>query len=261
MQTTTRKNAPALLWIGALFVLFTSVALFSILASPPRPASAHASETYGPACGSANMDGVIEADEWSSAITQTFQMTPGGSADPLTATLYVMNGGYYLYIGVTINDDEFTPTGQYLPWGDGFRIDFDNDHSGSLFALYDDVLDINAGLPQFNDRHLYGGSVPSSSGLDVDYGGTSDGSGAASRVSNLNHFELRHPLCSGDALDFCLHPGDVIGFRIEYMDAEGDGSFGGSQFYPGTEDTSTADIVIGACTVADFRVYLSLIQK
>ncbi len=260
MQTTTQKNIPALLGIGALFVLFASIAIIAILASLPRPASAHVSDAYGPACGAATMDGVINADEWSIASTQTFQMV-SPSADSLTATLYVMNSGYYLYIGVTINDDEFTPQGLYLEKGDGFRIDFDNDHSGSLFALYDDVLNINAGLPQFSDRHLYGGSVPTSSGWDVDYGGTSDGSGAASRVSDLNHFELRHPVCSNDRLDFCLHPGDVVGFRLEYLDAEGDGSFGGSQFYPGTGGTAIADIVIGACTAGDLRVYLSLIQK
>lgn len=261
MQTTYPKSEPARLWMIGLIIFLASIAIISTLASPPRSASAHVSATFAPACGSANLDGVIEAEEWSSAITQTFQMIPGGSADPLTATLYVMNGGHYLYMGITINDDEFTPVGQYLPQGDGFRIDFDNDHSGSLFALHDDVLSIAAGLPQFGDSHLYGGTNPSSSGLDINYGGTSDGSGAASRVANLNHFELKHPLCSSDPLDFCLHPGDIVGFRMEYLDAQGDGSFSGGLFYPGAEDTSIADILIGTCTVADARVYLSLIQK
>lgn len=248
-------------WICIALALLAGLAITTILAAvPPASVSAHTSDAFGPACGAATLDGVIDAQEWSGASTLTFQMIPG-SAGPLTATLYVMNSGYYLYLGVTINDDEFTPLGQYLPKGDSFRIDFDNDHSGSLFALHDDMLSISAGLPQFGDNHLYGGAVPSSSDLDVVYGGTSDGSGAASRVDNLNHFELRHPLCSGDALDFCLHPMDVVGFQLEYMDAESDGSYGGSHFYPGMGDTDTADILIGACSAADLRVYLSLVRK
>ena len=92
-------------------------------------------------------------------------------------------------------------------------------------------------------------------------GGVSNGSGAAGRIGNLNHFELRHPLCSGDTLDFCLHPGDVIGFRLEYLDAQGDGSFGSSQLFPGGGATSEADIVIGACSSPDFFIYLPFLRK
>jgi hypothetical protein len=188
-------------------------------------------------------------------------MHSSGGADPFTATLYVMNGRHYLYLGITINDDEFSTHGTFLPQGDGFRIDFDNDHSGSLFALRDDVLGISAGPPQFQDEFIDGDPVSSSSDADVNGGGTSDGTGAASRVGNLNHFELRHPLCSGDILDFCLHPGDVVGFRLEYLDAEADGSFGGSQLYPGSGATSEADIVIGTCSIPDRFIYLPLVQK
>ena len=43
-----------------------------------------------------------------------------GAQIPFTATLYVMNSGYYLYMGITINDDEFTTSGTWLPKGDGF---------------------------------------------------------------------------------------------------------------------------------------------
>jgi len=172
--------------------------------------------------------------------------------------LYVMNGGHYLYLGITINDDEFSTYGTFLPQGDGFRIDFDNDHSGSLFVPGDDVLSISAGSPQFQDNFIL---VSASSDADVNGGGTYDGFGAASRVGNLNHFELRHPLCSGDILDFCLHPGDVVGFRLEYLDAEADGSFGSSQLYPGSGATSEADIVIGTCSIPDWFIYLPLVQK
>jgi hypothetical protein len=185
--------------------------------------------------------------------------SPSGSA-PFTVTLRVMNSRHDLYLGITINDDEFSTVGTWLPQGDGFRIDFDNDHSGTLFALGDDVLDVSAGSPQFGDAYIY--SAPTKSARsDVQGGGTADGIGAASRVGGLDHFELRHPLCSGDSLDFCLHPGDVVGFRLEYLDAQADGSFGGSQLYPGSGDTSEADIVIAQCSAPHWLVYLPLMKK
>ena len=254
------KRRPTWYWIGILAGISAYALLVSIPSYAPGSVSAHSSEAFGPACGAATVDGIVDPSEWVSASVQTFQMVPSGSADPFTATLYVMNSGYYLYMGITINDDEFTTSGTWLPKGDSFRIDFDNDHSGSLFELNDDVLDIAAGSPQFHDNYLY--AVPTkSSHEDVLGGGTTDGAGAASRVGVLNHFELRHPLCSGDALDFCLHPADIVGFRLEYLDAEGDGSFGGSQLYPGTQATSIEDIVIGNCSAADLFTYLPFIKK
>ena len=92
----------------------------------------------------------------------------------------------------------------------------------------------------------------------MDGGGSSDGAVAASRVGDLNHFEIKHPLCSGDEKDFCLLPGGVVGFRLEYLDAEGDGSFGGSFRYPGSSDTDQADIVISVCNIPDLYIYLPL---
>lgn len=245
-----------------LAVALAIAALVSFILIPKSPSisgSAHSRDGFGPACGSAALDGVVNLDEWSSASTQTFQMVRPGGGTPFTATLYVMNSVHYLYMGITINDDEFSPYGQWLPRGDGFRIDFDNDHSGSLFALGDDALGISAGFPQFMDMYLY--NLPSSIRADVEGGGASNGAGAASRVDGLNHFELRHPLCSGDSLDFCLHPTEAVGFRLEYLDAEADGSFGGSQFFPGSSSTSEADIVIGQCSTPDLFTYLPLIHK
>jgi len=254
----TRKRSHIWHLIGILIGIAACMLFVPILIHPTERVSAYTTEAFGPACGAATIDGIINPAEWISASVQTFQMVPPGSADPFTATLYVMNSGYYLYMGITINDDEFSTYGNYLPQGDGFRIDFDNDHSGSLFALNDDVLDITAGLPQFGDLFL---EVATSAGHDAEHGGTTDGVGAASRVGELNHFELRHPLCSGDSLDFCLDPADVVGFRLEYLDAEADGSFGGNQFYPGRDDTSIEDIVIGQCSAVDLYTYLPFLWK
>lgn len=259
MDIPTRMHTPAWVLIATILAIAAITVFVSSIKSPPTSVSAHSGNVFGPACGAATLDGVINAGEWSSASKQTFQMYSPGGEDPLTATLYVMNSGHYLYLGITVNDDEFSDYGQYLPDGDAFRIDFDNDHSGSLFALGDDVLSISAGSPQFGDRYIY--NLPKSAQLDVNGGGASDGIGAASRVGNLNHFELRHPLCSGDSLDFCLHPADTVGFRLEYLDAEADGSFGGNQFFPGSSSTSEADIVIGQCSASDIFIYLPLVQK
>jgi hypothetical protein len=172
-----------------------------------------------------------------------------------------MNDMQFLYLGLTVNDDEFTPMGEFLPHGDGFLFNFDNDHNGVLFELEDDVLSVNAGLPQFLDNYIVGMPAPTSNQPDPDGGGTQDGTGAASRISNLNHFELKHPICSSDSLDFCLQPGDVVGFQVTYFDAEGDGSFGGIHFFPGSSDTDTADIVIGDCTIPDLIVFLPVVLR
>ena len=145
-----------------------------------------------------------------------------------------------------------------IPAQNSCRKATDNDHSGTLFALGDDVLSISAGLPQFADNYIY---AATSSQSDLLGGGTSDGAGTASRVGGLNHFELRHPLCSGDSLDFCIHPNDTVGFRLEYLDAEANGRFGSTQYFPGLTDTSEADIVIGPCDIPDFFIHLPLLMK
>mgnify|MGYP005835705399 CR=1 FL=1 len=258
MKSTPDRGRAIRLFRRAPLVAVALTALILGPASPPIDVSAHIGGTFGPACGAATIDGVVNAAEWSGAATRTFAMPSSGSTPPFTVTLHVMNDGQFLYMGITINDDEFTSHAQYLPKGDGFRIDFDNDHSGSLFALGDDVLSVSAGAPQFEDGSIYAGTSARSDELG---GGTVDGSGAASRVGSLNHFELKHPLCSGDALDFCLHAKDTVGFRLEYLDAQADGSFGGSQWFPGSGATSQADIVISTCSAFEWATFLPLIRR
>ena len=256
----TRKDRRVRLPARAFPVVVVFAALASVPVQPAAQASAHAGDLFGPACGAATIDGRLSAGEWSGASRRTFQMRGSGMANALTATLCVMNDGRDLYLAITINDDEYTTVGTWLPQGDGFRIDFDNDHSGSLFALGDEVLDVSAGLPQWEDCHICL-SASTSARADVDGGGTSDGAGAASRLNGLNHFELRHPLCSGDSKDFCLSAADTVGFRLEYLDAQADGSFGGSQFFPGSGNSSEAEIVVGHCLAPHRLAYLPLVRK
>jgi len=257
MNIPTQKGKSTWSYIAIILVIAGLTVCIPMLNTPPTQVSAHTNETFVSGCGTATIDGVIDPTEWSGAATLTFEMISSGG-DPFIATLYVMNSSVDLYLGITINDDEFTTVGTFLPEGDGFRIDFDNDYSGTLFALNDDVLGIFAGAPQFIDQYILG-----SHSCDIDElgGGSQDGAGAASRVGDLNHFELKHPLCSGDNLDFCLQPQDSIGFRLEYLDAEGDGAFGGSQYYPGSTDTSEAEIVISECPTLYVFTYLPLLLK
>jgi len=260
MSITTGTTRPIRILVRGLALIVATGVLASGPAYLPAEVSAHSGPVFGPACGAATIDGVVKAGEWSSASRQTFLMHSPSGADPFTVTVYVMNRWGSLYLGITINDDEFSTVGTWLPQGDYLRIDFDNDHSGSLFALADDNLSVSAGFPQFADCHIYAADS-SSARLDTQGGGTSDGAGAASRVGGLNHFELRHLLCSGDSLDFCLHATATVGFRLEYLDAQADGSFGGSQFFPGSDSTSEADIIIGHCAPPDFHHYLPLVRR
>ena len=244
-------------WLLVLPV-FMAIVLVSLIMIAPQRASAVERETYGPACGKPIVDGQVQALEWQDAYSQTIQLHSGGVPEPFTATVRVMNTANNLYLGITINDDEFTFQAQYLPRGDGFRIDFDNDNSLTLFTMDDDVLNANAGFPQFRDSYITGTPSPSTSAEDVHDGGTEDGDGAAWRYVDLNHFEIKHPLCSGDKKDFCLFPDDKVGFRLEYFDAKGDGSFGGSFLYPGSSATDQADIEISVCNIPDLYIYLPL---
>ncbi len=259
MEPSRKKNLLHLVFIGSLLVVASLGVILLTFKAPPAKVLAHSGDVFGPACGVAVIDGQVGDIEWVNASTQTFQMIVPGTGTPFTGTLKVMNGSYYLYFGFTINDDEFSSSGQYLPQGDAIQFVFDNDHSGTLFQPDDDVLDINAGAPQFEDHYIVGTPAPGSNQNDTLGGGTTDGEGVAQRVNSLNHFEGKHPLCSGDTLDFCLHPGETVGFRIEYFDAEGDGSYGGSQFFPGNSSTSEADIVVGDCNLPDLFYFLPLI--
>jgi len=258
MDNNRSRWGPGRIQLGLLLAMATLMVIILRQENTSIDVSAHSGDIFGPACGAAVIDGEVNTSEWASSSAQTFQMSVPGSATPFTATLNVMNGAHYLYLGITINDDELSTIGEYLPNGDSFRIDFDNDNSGELFGLWDDVLSVTAGLPQFEDGFIII-ATQSSASSDLTNAGTSDGVGAVNRVGDLNHFEVKHPLCSGDDLDFCLQPNDVVGFRLEYLDAEANGSFGGSQFFPGYEVTSEADIVIGNCSIPDLFIYLPLI--
>jgi hypothetical protein len=243
----------------ASIVLSTVITITYIsLLSKSQDAYAHSGDVFVSACGTATIDGQVSAFEWISATTLTFQLVPVGAADVFTGTFHMMNGGAYLYFGFTINDNEYVTSAQYLIGGDSIRIDFDNDHSGSLYTIGDNVLFTYAGAPPFADYSIVGVPAPSSAANDLLNGGSKDGQGASQRIANLNHFELRTPLCSGELLDFCLKAGDTVGFRLEYFDGGANGSFEGSHVYPDSGPNAEADLTIGACNIPDWLVFLPL---
>jgi hypothetical protein len=246
-----------------VFLVIAALAVFIVVPSAaPMRVSASSVDVFGPACGSATIDGKIYGAEWSGASAKTFTMVRGAGGDGFTVTMRVMNSKRNLYLGMAINDDEFSTYGEFLPLGDGFVFIFDDDLSGSVIELNNNVLSLAAGFPQFGDGYIYDTQVGSSQ-ADVLGGGWAAGSGAASRTNNLNQFELIFPLCSGDSLDFCLHPGDTTGFRMEYLDAQANGDFGGTMFYPNTGGTSEAQIKIGTCSASEESIstFLPLIHR
>jgi hypothetical protein len=260
------RSRPLQFGLSLLLLAALSAGLIVLPESTPRQAAAagvaaDSADLFGPACGKARIDGVVNtsADDWGGASVKAVSMVSGTGKDPLTVTIRVKNSRYFLYMGFTINDDEFSTYGEYLPSGDGFVIVFDDDLSGSVIEINNNVIGLAAGLPQFEDRYIY--NLTGSNHEDPLGGGSADGNGLATRTNNRNHFEMRFPLCSGDALDFCLRPSDTTGFRLEYLDAEADGSFGGTYFYPGTEGSAEAQIKIGTCSTADVYILLPVIRK
>jgi hypothetical protein len=257
MNTKARKNSPERYLVYLILVATVFTLSLAISTIPPAQVSAHSGTVFNSGCGKATIDGKVGSAEWTHASSLTFPLVSFQGQDPFTGTLHVMNTQSYLYIGFTVNDDEYSSGGQY---GDSVILIFDNEHSGTLFQLNHDALILAAVVPQFRDYYLYN-VVYGSIQADINDGGTADGMGAASRVTTLNNFEEKHPLCSGDSHDFCIHPSDTVGFRLEYLDRDAGGTIEGTQLYPGPEVTSEADIVIGTCSVAENSIYLPLIKK
>ncbi len=137
-------------------------------------------------------------------------------------------------------------------------IAFDDNNSGSLYEIGENKVFGFSYDPRIRDSYFY--NTTGSSNDDINDGGVANGTAFSARHGDKNHFEISFPLCSGDTgHDFCLQPGDIVGFQIEYFDAFNDTEFDyDTMFYPGTEDhLSLALIEIGLpCST-----YLPLIIK
>ena len=151
------------------------------------------------------IDGVIDPVEWYYADTTEFTTDMGH----LNGTLYVMNDATNLYLGVRVQDT--TPPHEFVDFW------FDNDHDGIGPELEDDTLRCSGG--GLIDMHC-SSEDPLYYALDVDGlpPGTNDGAGGAGNDGAYSHYELSHPLDSGDIHDFSLSFGDTVGFAIFCLD-------------------------------------------
>ena len=151
------------------------------------------------------IDGVINDDEWADASTTTFSLPEG------EVTLYVMNDRRSIYIAAKVADntlDEVVNVGL-----DILTIDFDVRHDGGEFNVGEDTISIGA-------RNRIGDGFVGP-GLDILDDSQIDVDGMVGRIGNFNHFEISHPIDSGDANDIAAAYGQTIGARFIFFDQSG----------------------------------------
>jgi uncharacterized repeat protein (TIGR01451 family) len=168
------------------------------------------------------IDGTQSPGEWSTASSVGF--TVGGRS----GTLYAGNNETDLFLAVVVADPSYSGD------ADSLVVFFDNDAGGGTGrAVGDDGLQ-QTGDPYgrwFDDTFYQG--APSES-LDTIDDGNEDGAGAGLYSGGQWMFELSHPLCSDDsAHDFCLSPGDAVGFALRVFDNGSQvGDYPGDVFVP-----------------------------
>ena len=173
-----------------------------------------------------DIDGTQSTGEWSGAASVGF--TVAGRS----GTLHVGNDESNLHLAVVVEDS--TNSGD----ADTLVVAFDNDAGGGpQRAAGDDGLQ-QTGSPSgrwFDDTFwkVAGEPYPTVAYDTID-GGNEDGAGAAGYSSGSWTFELSHPLCSDDsAHDFCLSPGDTVGFALRTFDNDVQvGDYPGDIFVP-----------------------------
>lgn len=202
-----------------LVLSMVALAFMAIVPASPvlvvKPQSASAVVLAG--FGRAVIDGAMSPGEWDRAGCVGFVVNlPGGSTTPALA--YVMNDVRNLYIAVVLERDVLD-AGSVI-------VEFDNDHDmGPIREEGDDIIQINSSplAPDpisFEDQFRTYKPPCCANCLcgfkDVDHGGTADGAGRVANDQTVSVYELRHPLLSGDLdHDFCLVPGDVVGFTLQ----------------------------------------------
>lgn len=241
------------IFVLALFLLLCFIVVRpSVNQSQVWAASAH---LFHPGIGEATIDGNIEVDEWAAADSYSLLMYNSISSTH-TGTLYVMQSQTDLYLGFTVDDDEFTTGFISGLYGDTLQFEFDDNNSGSLFEIGENKLSIFAADPWYRDAFVVN-ETGSSNTDESQPGGATHGAGMSGRHGSLNHYELRFPLCSGDAYDFCLFPGNILGLRVKYYDVEVTLDYK-AHLYPGVNNDNLVTIeIIGERNVN----YLALIMK
>ena len=170
--------------------------------------------------GTATINGVFSPGEWNNAGSITFQanLPPNDGGGTTPTTLFAMNDGVNLYLGLKIARPSFG--GATSP-----SFEFDNDHDG-LREDGDDVFGMAVGLfspATFIDAFrffCFGGTAicgPADTAVLAGFPppGTNDGTTAATSDGSFTYIEISHPLNSADdAHDFSLSPGNTVGFAM-----------------------------------------------
>ena len=192
-------------------------------------------EAYTP--NAPTMDGVINDLEWEDAATTTFSHPEG------EVTIYVMNDRRSLYIAAKVADNTLDEVVNVAL--DIFTIDFDGRHDGQEFNVGEDTISIGA-RNRIGDGFVGPDlNIIDDSQIDVD--------GMVGRQGNFNHFEISHPIDSGDANDIAASYGQTIGARFIFFDASGSAKAVISEFPLGVEaddnsQSQWADIIIATPT-------------
>ena len=192
-------------FIGLFLLLITALLTSSIWTVPVNAHSGDVFEAY--TSTPPTIDGVIDEDgrEWAAASKVTFTMPEGDT------TIYVMNDRRFLYIAAKVSDnslDEVVNVGL-----DILTIDFDVRHDGEQFNVGEDTISIGA-------RNRVGDGFVGP-GLDILDDQQVDVDGMVGRIGNYNHFEILHPIDSGDANDIAAVYGSTIGARFIFFDESG----------------------------------------
>ena len=192
-------------FIGFFLFIVTALLTSSIWMVPVNAHSGDVFEAYTEI--PPIIDGVINEDteEWRDATAITFDIPEGD------ATIYVMNDRRFLYIAAKVSDnslDEIVNVGL-----DIFTIDFDVRHDGTQFNVGEDTISIGA-------RNRVGDAFVGPA-LDILDDAQIDVDGMVGRIGNYNHFEIVHPLDSGDANDIAAAYGSTIGARFILFDDSG----------------------------------------
>ena len=218
--------------------LVTLAGLALIGAAVANPASAHG--TFSHAANNANgdivnIDGTIGQAEWADASFSTIDF--GG----VPASLYLKHNGTYLFAAVKVSG-----TG-----AQSVSFFFDDDHDGvkdvgedaigsyvgsataqgnnDFFWDTSGVPGTGGGAGHYPDTYVTGSNLPA---------GTLDVVGAGTQGANEASFEVRHQLCTSDtAHDFCVTPGQTLGFMLQYQTS----SLALAQYPSGTSPTNPSN--------------------
>jgi hypothetical protein len=224
VMISAMRHAGVLVALVIAVVLSVVILALSALMAP-LPAEAHAPGVVLSGVGAATIDGQLAPGEWNSAGKIDFlvnlPLSDGGGTT--TGTLFVMNDGSNLYLGVKVLRAQLN-TGDIGFGLDQVAFEFDNNHNGGPQEEGDDILLLSPGLGIgfFDEVRTSRPPCPPGLGLlcgfldtQLNIPGTNDGAGAATNNGSFSFFEMSHPLDSADNLnDFSLTPGSIVGFNL-----------------------------------------------